>query len=610
MEKAQKQLPNTNQNDQQEEIRMLDPVAFSQAMAAAYERAQPVIEEFIEKQSAEGNTINFDPLNVGESYSEFLESFWNNPEKFWELQIEYWQKGVELWQESAFKFMGEDAKTIIEPEKGDRRFKSNEWQESALFDFIKQSYLLTCEWMDKTVRCADDLDEQKREKLAFSTQLFANALSPTNFAMTNPDVIKETMKTGGENLIRGFENLIEDLERGLEGGQNALKISTTDYNAFKLGENLATTKGSVVFENDLIQLIQYEPLTKNVAKRPLLIIPPWINKYYILDLREDNSFMKWAVEQGHTVFVISWVNPDKKLAQKRFEDYMKEGIIASLDHIQSSTGEKDCNAIGYCLGGTLLTITLAYLTSKKQANRIASATFLTTLTDFEKAGDLKLFMDDEQLQLMDRQMAETGVLHASHLQQTFSLLRANDLIWSFVINNYLLGKEPFPFDLLYWNDDSTNMPAAMHSFYLRKLYRDNLLIKPNGISMNSTPIDISRIKTPAYFLSAREDHIAPWRATYQGTQLLCGPKTFTLAASGHIAGVINPPTKKKYCYWTNSETPANTDDWLNNAKENEGSWWPNWQKWVEDYSNGQIKPRKITKEIEPSPGSFVHKKTA
>lgn len=596
---------NSAQKQENDDYQALDPVAFSQAMAKAYERAQPVIEDFIEKQRDAGNQINFDPLNVSETYSEFLESFWNNPDKFWELQIEYWQKGMELWQESTFKFMGEDAKPIIQPQKGDRRFKAEEWQDSALFDFIKQSYLLTCEWMDKAVRSAEGLDETKKQKLAFSTQLFANALSPTNFAMTNPDVIKETLKTGGENLIRGFENLIEDMERS----HGSLKIRTTDYDAFELGDNIATTKGSVIYQNDLIQLIQYEPTTKEVFKRPLLVIPPWINKYYILDLREDNSYIRWAVEQGHTVFVVSWVNPDKDLAKKRFEDYMLEGIIASLDEIKRATGEPDCNVVGYCLGGTLLTITLAYLKAHNQEERVASATFLTTLTDFENAGDLKLFMDDEQLKLMDRQMAENGFLEASHLQQTFSLLRANDLIWSFVINNYLMGKEPFPFDLLYWNDDSTNMPAAMHSFYLRKLYRDNLLVEPGGISMDGTPIDASKVTTPAYFLSTREDHIAPWRATYQSTQLMAGPKQFTLAASGHIAGIVNPPAKNKYCYWTAKDTPNNPDTWLETAKEQDGSWWPHWQSWLKNHAGDKITARKIKNAIEAAPGSYVKKKT-
>ncbi|MGB0719685.1 MAG: PHA/PHB synthase family protein, partial [Bdellovibrionales bacterium] len=403
----------------------------------------------------------------------------------------------------------------------------------------------------------------------------------------------------------GFEHLIEDLK----AGHGELKIRTTDENAFKLGENIATTKGAVVYQNDLMQLIQYAPTIKEVFKRPLLIIPPWINKYYILDLRPDNSFIKWAVGQGHTVFVVSWVNPSPKLAQKRFEDYMQEGVIAALDQIKSITQQPDCNVVGYCLGGTLLSITLAWLERHKQAGRVKSATFLTTLMDFEHAGDMKLFMDDEQLELMNREMAETGVLQAKKLQQTFSLLRANDLIWSFVINNYLMGKEPFPFDLLYWNDDSTNMPAAMHSFYLRKLYRDNLLVKPGGIEMDATPIDIATIKTPAYFLSTRDDHIAPWQATYQGTQILSGPVTFTLAASGHIAGVVNPPTKEKYCYWSSDKTPDNADEWLGSAKETAGSWWPHWQNWIKDFGGDKVKAREIKSPIEPAPGGYVRVKS-
>ena len=544
---------------------------------------------------------NFDPMNVGEAYIEFMQQTMSDPHKFWEAQTQYWQKYMNIWQESTRKFMGEQSKTIIEPEKGDRRFKAKEWQESALFDFIKQSYLLTADWMEDTVRGTDGLETQNKEKLAFYTRQFANALSPTNFVMTNPDVLKETMKTGGQNLIKGFENLIEDIERG--GGE--LKISTTDYKAFQPGENLATTPGKVIYQNDLMQLIQYEPTTEKVFKRPLLVVPPWINKYYILDLREDNSFIRYAVAQGHTVFAISWVNPSAELAQKRFEDYMKEGIIAPLDEIKKATGEPDCNVVGYCLGGTLLTTALAYMAQHGQENRVASATFLTTLLDFEEAGEMKIFMDEGQLELMNRAMAEKGVLQAKELQKTFSLLRSNDLIWSFVVNNYLMGKEPFPFDLLYWNDDSTNMPAAMHSFYLRKMYRDNLLTQPGGISMDDTPIDITKVKTPAYFLSTREDHIAPWKATYAGTQLLSGPKTFTLAASGHIAGVVNAPVKNKYCYWSADKTPKEPDNWIKDAKENAGSWWPHWQEWLKQHGGKKVPARKIGKSIEAAPGSYV-----
>ncbi len=586
---------------------MPDPVALGHALLAVYERAAPLFGSYLEKMGEDLARQNYDPFHIKEAYVEFIERLAADPEKFWQMQQGFWNDWFRLWQENTMKFLGEDGKTVIEPEKNDRRFKAPEWQESALFDFIKQSYLLTCHWMDKTVRGAEGFDPAKKERLAFYTKLFADALSPTNFLMTNPEVLKETLKTGGENLVKGLENLVADLERG----QGELKISTTDYDAFQLGKNLATTPGRVVYENDLMQLIQYEPSTENVFKRPLLVIPPWINKYYILDLREDNSFIRWAVAQGHTVFTVSWVNPDAKLAQKRFEDYMQEGVLDALEKVRAITGEPDCNVVGYCLGGTLLAITLAWLAARKQEKTIASATFLTTLLDFENSGDLKLFMDDGQLELMDREMAEKGVLEAKNLQKTFSLLRANDLIWSFVVNNYLMGREPFPFDLLYWNDDSTNMPAAMHSFYLRKMYRDNELTKPGGIMMIDTPIDLKKITAPAYFLSTREDHIAPWKATYQGLKLL-GSKdiSFTLAASGHIAGVVNAPAKNKYCHWTSAKTGENASDWMDSAKQEEGSWWPHWQKWIENYGGGKIVPRPVGKGLEPAPGSYVKKKSS
>ncbi len=588
-------------NSQSTEKSKPDPEALMESLIAAYKRAQPLIDDIIEKASL---NANLDPFNIRKVWLEFLENTITHPEKALEMQARYWSDWMHIWQETAKQWSGESSKNIIEPDKGDRRFRAEEWQENAIFNFIKQSYLLTCAYMDKAIRDNEELNAQKKHKLAFATKFFADALSPTNFVMTNPEVIKETLATGGENLVRGLENLIEDIERG----EGELKISTTDYKAFEVGKNLAITPGRVVYQNDLMQLIQYAPTTDKAFKTPLLIIPPWINKYYILDMRPDNSFIKWAVDEGHTVFVVSWVNPDKKLAQKRFEDYMSEGIITSLDQIEKITGEKSSNVIGYCLGGTLLSITLSYLHSKKQESRIKSATFLTTLIDFENSGDLKLFVDDEQLEMMDRDMAEKGVFEARQLQKTFSMLRANDLIWSFVVNNYLMGKEPFPFDLLYWNDDSTNMPAAMHSMYLRKMYRDNLLKKPGGITMNNTPIDVSTIKTPAYFLSTREDHIAPWRATYDGAKLLGGDVTFTLAASGHIAGVVNPPEKKKYCYWEAPKSDKGADAWLEKAKEHEGSWWPHWQKWIKSYAGEQIPARKPGKGLEPAPGSYVKKK--
>lgn len=595
------------QNETTPQPHLPDPLALGNALIEAYSKAQPIWQDYLEKHGADMGDMPLDPLNVREAWTEYMERVAENPQKFWQDQMEFWNRWSEMAQDSALKFWGEQTedKPTIEPEKGDRRFRAPEWQESAVFDFIKQSYLLTCDWMDKSVRDMDGIDEQTKEKLAFSSKLFANALSPTNFVLTNPEVINETLKTGGDNLVRGLENLIEDLKRG--GGE--LKISTTDYTAFELGKNIATTKGSVIFENDLMQLIQYEPTTPQSYKRPLLVIPPWINKYYILDLREDNSFVKWNVDQGYTTFVISWVNPDTKLAKKEFEDYMSEGILAALDQIENITGEESCNAVGYCLGGTLLTTTLAYLKEHKQSERIHSATFLTTLVDFEHAGDMKLFMDDAQLDIMEKQMAQTGVLQAKQLQQTFSLLRANDLIWSFVVNNYLLGREPFPFDLLYWNDDSTNMPAAMHSFYLRNMYRDNKLIEPGGITIKDTAIDISKIDTPSYYLSTREDHIAPWKATYATTQYTSSKeKTFTLAASGHIAGVVNPPVKEKYCYWTNNKTPENAEDWLNKAEEHNGSWWSHWDNWLSKRSGEKITARTPQNTIEKAPGRYVKTK--
>jgi polyhydroxyalkanoate synthase len=585
-----------------------NPLALSQALTSAYERSQPLFQKIAERLSQSmsfkaAEPINPDPMNIGGAFTDLVTGMATNPYKFLALQIDHSQKLTSLMQNCQKKFFGESVDDVIAPEKGDRRFRSPEWSESVFFDFIKQYYLLACDFVEQSIEKTEGLSDQKKEKLSFVSKLFMDALSPSNFIMTNPEVLKETIETGGENLVKGLENLNKDLERG----QGELKISTTNYDAFKLGKNIATTPGAVVFENDLIQLIQYKPSTAKSYKRPLLVIPPWINKYYILDLKPESSYIKWAVDQGHTVFCISWVNPDQKLADKSFADYMKEGVLASLDEIEHITGEYDVNAVGYCLGGTLLATTMAYLKAKKQSTRIASATFLTTLLDFEKAGDMKLFMDESQIEAMEKSMQRKGVLEARELQKTFSLLRANDLIWSFVVNNYLMGKEPFPFDLLYWNDDSTNMPAAMHSYYLKNMYRDNRLVTPGALEMDGVKIDLTTIDTPCYFLSTRDDHIAPWEATYRGVQLMSGPKTFTLAASGHIAGIINPPTNNKYCYWTEDGTPENPKDWMENAVETAGSWWPHWNNWISKFAGEQMSARKLKKTIEPAPGRYVQK---
>jgi polyhydroxyalkanoate synthase len=382
----------------------------------------------------------------------------------------------------------------------------------------------------------------------------------------------------------------------------------TDYNAFQLGKNIAVTPGKVIYQNDLMQLLQYTPTTTEVYKRPLFVLMPWINKYYILDLRPKNSFIKWAVDQGHTVFVTSWVNPDERLSKKTFDDYLLEGPVAALDVIEQATGEKDVNAIGYCLGGTLLAIAVAYLTAKGD-NRIKSATYFTTMTDFAEPGDLGVFVDEAQISGLEAVMNEKGYLDGRQMAGTFNMLRANDLIWSFVINNYLLGKDPFPFDLLYWNSDSTRMPAVMHSFYLRKFYYENQLVKPNGITLAGVPIDLRKIVTPYYMVSAKEDHIAPWKSTYAATQIYSGPGEFCLAASGHIAGIVNPPSANKYCYWTNTKAPKNPEEWLQTSTKHAGSWWTAWGKWVSQFGNNKVPAREVgggkLSPIEDAPGSYV-----
>jgi polyhydroxyalkanoate synthase len=444
------------------------------------------------------------------------------------------------------------------------------------------------------------MDDKTAQKVDFYTRQFVDAMSPTNFVMTNPEVLRRTAETGGENLLKGLSNLLSDLERG----QGNLRIRMTDESKFKVGENIAVTPGKVVYQNDLMQLIQYTPTTENVLKRPLLILPPWINKFYILDLRPKNSFIRWAVDQGHTVFMVSWVNPDERLAEKGFEDYMLEGPYAALEAIEKATGEKSVNAIGYCLGGTLLSATLAHMATKRDT-RIKSATFFTTMVDFAESGELGVFIDEEQLNALEAKMQKRGFLEGREMATTFNMLRANDLIWSFVVNNYLLGQDPFPFDLLYWNDDSTRMPARMHSFYLRRMYQQNDLIKPGGIELLSVKLDLRKIKLPTYILSTREDHIAPWASTYRATQTYGGDIRFVLAASGHIAGVVNPPDAGKYSHWVNTTLPPSPEAWFAGATELAGSWWPDWQRWVTGQEAAQVPARQPKNAIEDAPGSYV-----
>ncbi len=591
--------------NQVHDVKLPDPVELSRAMTRIAEQSQKLVTEFLARQSSEGvGSSNPDPMGIGHAFLEMTKRMMADPAKLMKAQMSLWQDYLTLWQRTTQRLLGQEADPVIAPAKDDRRFKDTAWDENTLFDYIKQSYLLSARWMQSTVNEVEGLDNHTAKKVDFYTRQFVDAMAPSNFVMTNPEVLRTTIESGGENLVKGLEHLLKDLERG----KGELRISMTDYDAFQVGKNIAQTPGKVVFQTDLMQLIQYTPTTAEVSKRPLMIVPPWINKYYILDLRAKNSFIKWAVDQGHTVFVLSWVNPDEALAKKTFEDYMIDGVMAALDAIEKQTGEKDVNAIGYCLGGTLLSSTLAYMATKND-DRIKSATFFTTMLDFTEAGELSVFIDEEQLNYIEDQMAEHGYLDGAKMATTFNMLRANDLIWSFVVNNYLLGKDPFPFDLLYWNSDSTRMPAAMHSFYLRSMYQNNLLCQPGGVTLKDVPIDLRTVKTPAFFLSAREDHIAPWKSTYQGALLFSGQTKFVLAASGHIAGVINPPSAEKYCYWTNTKLPKDSDAWLKDAQQTPGSWWPEWQKWVDKYANGKVPARDPAKSklkvLDEAPGSYV-----
>ncbi|CAA6604005.1 Poly-beta-hydroxybutyrate polymerase [Rhodospirillaceae bacterium LM-1] len=588
----------------QPDLKLPDPKELSQAVASIAERSQRLMADFVSRQAESPSMGMADPLNIGRAFAEMMGQLAANPARLVEAQMNLWNDYMRLWQNTARRMLGEESEPIAVPEAADRRFKDEAWQSNEVFDYIKQSYLLTARWVQSVVGSVEGLDEKTARKVDFYTRQFVDAMAPTNFAMTNPEVLRLTAETGGENLLKGLDNLLSDLERG----KGTLSIRMTDLDAFKIGQNIAATPGKVVYQNDLIQLIQYEPTTKDVLARPLMIIPPWINKYYILDLKPKNSFVKWAVDQGHTVFMLSWVNPDESLAAKGFSDYMKEGPLAALDAILKITGEKEINAIGYCLGGTLLATTLAYMAAKKD-KRIATATFFTTMVDFEESGELEVFIDEEQIASLEERMNKRGFLEGHEMATTFNMLRANDLIWTFVINNYLMGKEPFPFDLLYWNSDSTRMPAAMHSFYLRNMYQKNKLIEPGGIVIDKVPIDLKKVDLPIYILATREDHIAPWKSAFAGTKAYSGPVRFVLAASGHIAGVVNPPAANKYNHWTNAKKAETPDAWLKGATSHEGSWWTDWHAWLSKLSPKKVKARKPgggkVKPLEDAPGSYV-----
>ena len=575
----------------------------AQNFSKIIEQSQRVLQEYLKRHEQGDQLPLIDPAIIGKSFQEFFDKLLKNPEKLIEAQIGFWKNYLDLWQSASQRMLGHETQPVIKPPPGDKRFADEQWAENAVFDFIKQSYLLAADSVQGLVRKVEGMDDKTARKVQFYTRQFVDAMAPTNFVHTNPTVLKATLDSSGDNLVRGLQNLLEDLERG----RGQLQIKMTDLKAFTPGENIAVTPGKVVFQNELMQLVQYNPSTPTVYQKPFLFVSPWINKFYIMDMRPKNSMVKWMVDQGFTVFMTSWINPDEQLAHKKFEDYMLS-IVEGMDAIEQATGEREINAAGYCLGGTILLTTLAYLAAKKD-KRVQSAICFACMTDFSEPGELEVFIDEELITLLEKQMGERGYLDGSQMAGVFSMLRANDLIWYFVVNNYLLGKDPYPFDLLYWNSDSTRMPRDMHSFYVRNMYQKNLLREPGGITLAGVPIDLRKIKTPVCFLSAYEDHIAPWKSTYAGTQLVGGPVKFVLSGSGHIAGVINPASSDKYGFWLNPKTPPNPDDWFKEAVKQDGSWWPDWLAWLTPHAGPQVPARTPgdgkLKPIEDAPGSYV-----
>ncbi len=583
------------------------------AVSDFYEMSGRLAEQygrFWEKAIVQPNSSEDPSASVLSDFSEALRevgtAMLENPNKLMADQLDLMRQQQELYQNTVLRFLGKTPEPVVAPDRSDRRFKNEEWTENPVFDYIKQLYLIQGNALMKMIHDTEGLDDHTRQKVEYFVRQYVNAMSPTNFPNMNPEVIRKTMETGGQNLAQGMAQLIKDMEGSAKG---SLNVTMTDTSAFQVGRNVAVTPGKVVYQNDIMQLIQYSPSTEKAFKRPLLVVPPFINKYYILDLREDNSFLKWLVDQGHTVFCISWVNAGPELRDKNFEDYMLEGPIAAAEAIEKATGEKGVNAIGYCVGGTLLSSAMAYQ-KKKRKTTIKSATFMTTLMDFSEPGEIGVFVNETAISSLEKQMDLLGYYDGRQMAFSFNTLRENDLFWSFYVNNYLKGERPVAFDLLYWNTDSTNLPAAMHSFYLRNMYLENKLIEPEGIELNGVSLDLRKITAPTYFVSCAQDHIALWQGTYKGATVVGGKPRFVLGGSGHIAGIVNPPHKNKYGYWTNESLPGSADDWYQDAKHNEGSWWLDWQEWIVKQGDmEEVDAREPGSEqlppIEDAPGSYV-----
>jgi polyhydroxyalkanoate synthase len=587
-----------------------DPESFALNLARAMESSGQALAAYL-KPREDGEPKDKPPSEVGEVIKTFssVAQYWLSDEnRAAELQMKLGKTYLDLWGASARRLAGEPAAPVIEPPPRDKRFSDPEWKSNQFFDFVKQAYLLTTQWAQELVRNAEGLDPHTRKKAEFYVAQITNALAPSNFVLTNPELLRTTLDSNGDNLVRGMKMLAEDIE----AGKGQLRIRQSDPANLEVGVNMATTPGKVIYQNDVMQLIQYQPATENVLRTPLLIVPPWINKFYILDLKPEKSLIKWCVDQGITVFVISWVNPDKSLGGKTFDDYMKEGPLAAMDAIERATGELKVHTMGYCVGGTLLAATLAWLAQKRRV-RVTSATFLAAQVDFSHAGDLMVFVDEEQISALEREMQAAGVLEGSKMAMAFNMLRSNDLIWSYVVNNYLKGQPPSAFDLLHWNSDATRMPAANHSFYLRNCYLENRLSSGTMV-LDNTLLDLSKVKVPIYNLATREDHIAPAESVLYGSQFFGGPVKYVLSGSGHIAGVVNPPALGKYQYWTNDNIQDTTlADWLKGAQEHPGSWWLDWRAWLAGIDAEQVPARAVGSEvlpaIEDAPGSYVKVRT-
>ena len=581
-----------------------NPDQFAANLLKVFEHGSAALSEMAARPDAKGG-----PYSQSSEFSTATENMmalarkWlADPVRLNQAQNEFLTQFAALWNNVMSRMMGLPVAPLIEPAPSDNRFKDPEWTHNPFFNFCKQAYLLTCKWSEDRLKETPDLDPRERHRAEFYLRQLTSAYSPSNFLVTNPEVLRETFRTNAQNLVNGVTLLAEDLGRS----DDLMKISQTDTTAFAVGRNLATTPGKVVFQNDLLQLIQYAPTTDKVRERPILMVPPWINKFYILDLTEQKSFIKYVVDQGFTVFVVSWVNPGETLAGKTFEDYVLEGILSAGEAASRETGIKDINVLGYCVGGTALSTGLAYLAQRGETP-YKSCTLLTTQVDFSLAGDLLLFTEDEQLDNLDTLMNERGYLDGSRMANVFNMMRPRDMIWPYIVNNYMLGKKPFPFDLLFWNQDSTRMAAANHKFYLREFYNENRFAK-GDMTIGGTRLEIGKITLPIFNVATREDHIAPAASVYRGSLMFGGPVEFVLAGSGHIAGVVNPPDKIKYQYWTNGTRAADLSGWLKGASENPGSWWPYWIDWLHGHAGGWTIPRnpgQTLGTIEDAPGSYV-----